>query len=79
MSRMLRSATAVLVISVLACGSLQALPLAAWGAPFDNDRGNVLTAIVEWIGSIFAERPDSAAPASDRPKEGSIMDPDGND
>ena len=79
MSRMVRSAATVLLFSLLACSSLQALPFATWIPPSDTDRGNVLTAIVEWIGSIFTGPTDSTVPASARPKEGSIMDPDGND
>ncbi len=75
MSRMFRSAATALLISLLACSSLPALPFAAWMPP---DRGNVLTAIVEWIGSLFTGRTDSTAPDSAQPKEGSIMDPDGH-
>lgn len=78
MPRMVRSAATVLLFSVLACSSLQALPFSARISPSDTDRGNVLTAIAEWIGSIFAELTDSTATAPAQPKEGSIMDPDGN-
>jgi hypothetical protein len=78
MSRMLRSAATALLISLLACSSLPALPFAAWMPPSDADRGNVWTAIVEWVGSILTGRTDSTAPDSAQPKEGSIMDPDGN-
>lgn len=79
MSRMVRSAATVLLFFLLACSSLQALPFAARTPPSDTGRGNVWAVIVEWIGSIFTEPTDSTVPASAQPKEGSIMDPDGND
>ena len=79
MSRMFRSAAAALVISLLACSSsLSALPLVAWASPADTHEGNLLTAVAEWIGSIFTDRTDSPVPDSTQPKEGSVMDPDGN-
>lgn len=78
MSRIVRSAATVLLFSLLACSSLQAFPLATWMSSSDTDPGNVLTAIVEWIGSIFTEPTDSAAPPWFQPKEGSTMDPDGH-
>ncbi len=78
MSRTFRSASTVLVVSVLACGSLQALPLTSRASRADPERGDVLLALVDWIDSLLGKKgTDPSLPALSQPKEGSIMDPDG--
>ena len=54
MSRMFRSAAATLLLFLLACRSLPALPLVAWTLPAETQGGKILTAVAEWIESIFS-------------------------
>ncbi|HEV8577981.1 MAG TPA: hypothetical protein VGX68_02770 [Thermoanaerobaculia bacterium] len=75
MSRKIRFAVA-LTLAVLTCGSLGALPL---GSPIASaERGDFLTAIVEWIVSVFVpEQPSEGAPKPAQLKDNGTMDPNG--
>lgn len=78
MFRIARFAAAVLVVSILTSGSLEALTLASPRGFVHRDRGSVLEAIVEWIASIVLPgRPAPNDPVSSQTKEGSQLDPDG--
>ncbi len=77
MSRTVRFASTLLILAVLTCGSLGAWPLGVPMAPAETSGGDFLTAVVEWIGSIFApERPAGDNPVP-QAKEGVCIDPAG--
>lgn len=78
MSRRTRFASALLVVVVVTCGSLSALPLGPRPVPAESTRIGFLTALVEWIASVFSpDPPIGDATASVSPKEGSSVDPHG--
>jgi len=74
MSRPVRSAAALLILAALTCGSLGALPFGPRITPAENARGDFLTAVVEWIVSLFAHGPASGTPQI---KDGVHIDPSG--
>ena len=79
MFRIFRFAAAVLVVSTLTFGSLEALALTSPRGPVQRDRGSLLEAVVEWIAAIVLPgRPTPNDPVSSQTKEGSQLDPDGH-
>lgn len=78
MSPKIRFASAVLVVAALACGSLGALPLGPDRVVPERGWGGILTAVEQWIVSLF--RPEPPARPVHKPvqtKAGSQMDPNG--
>jgi hypothetical protein len=79
MSRKLRFAAALLILASLTCGSLGALPLGPRITPAESARGDFLTAVVEWIASLFALEPAvGKVPTLPQTKDGVHIDPSGN-
>jgi hypothetical protein len=78
MSRKIRLAAALLMVSSLTSGSLNAFPLAH--SPVFADRGTgSLTTLVNWIGSFSSgAKPHGKVPKPVRSKIASQLDPDGN-
>jgi len=79
MSRTVRFAATLLILVSLTCGSLGALPFGPRIVPAENGRGDFLTAVVQWIASLFAPDPATDDPPKPPPytKEGSGYDPHG--
>jgi hypothetical protein len=76
MSPKIRLVSALLVIAVLASGSLGARPLVPHQRISESD--GVLTAIVEWFVSLFTpDRPTEPVHRRTQTKAGSQMDPNG--
>ena len=78
MSRSVRFAAALLILAALTCGSLGALPFGSRITPAETARGDFLTAVVEWIASLF-DRGLSAGkiPTAPQTKDGAHIDPSG--
>jgi hypothetical protein len=79
MSRMVRTAAALLIFASLTCGSLGALPFGPRLAPDEGGSGSFLAAVVEWVTSLLApDRPVRDTPQPPPPtKDGHIADPSG--
>jgi len=78
MSRKIRFAAALLILASLTCGSLVALPFGPRVIPAETARGDFLTAVVEWISSLFAKQPSvGRVPAPPQAKDGAHIDPSG--
>jgi hypothetical protein len=78
MSPKVRFAAALVILTSLFCGGLNALPLGPRATPAEESAG-VLTELVQWIVSFFSEsRPDGKAPEYPQTRIGSQLDPDGN-
>jgi|GEM_PF-3564066 len=80
MSRSVRFAAALLILAALTCGSLGALPFGPRITPAETARGDFLTAVVEWIASLFVgdrHTGDVAQPSQPTAKDGSTLDPHG--
>jgi hypothetical protein len=78
MSRKLNFIVALLILSSLCLGTLNALPLQP--APASVHEGGVLVAVMDWVASLFSlDRSQVKAPKPPRPtKYASQMDPNGN-
>jgi hypothetical protein len=76
MSRKIRFAAALLILSSLSLGSLHALPLLHPGvAPHE---GGTLMAVVDWLTSFVpGSKPHGKAPSHSRPKSSYAVDPNG--
>jgi len=80
MSRSVRFAAALLILAALTCGSLVALPFGPRITSAETSRGDFLTAVVEWIASLFvADRHTGnvSQPTQPTTKDGSNLDPHG--
>lgn len=78
MSRRVRFASVLLILGALTCGSLGALPLGLRPVPAESTRIGFVTAVVEWIASLFTpDRETGRAPAAAQPKGGTNVDPNG--
>jgi hypothetical protein len=76
MSRKIRFAVALLILSSLSLGSLSALPLNP--AQAIGQEGGVLVAVVDWVASVFSlDRSHAKAPRHSRSKIAAQLDPDG--
>jgi hypothetical protein len=77
MSRKLNFIAALLILSSLSLGTLNALPLHP--APASVHEGGVLVAVVDWIASLFSlDRSHAKAPRHPRAKVAAQLDPDGS-
>ena len=77
MSRKIQVATALLILSLLACGSLNASPLGHQALPGATGSG-VLATLVEWIGSLLPwGHPHGKAPHQSQSKGTFTVDPNG--
>jgi hypothetical protein len=78
MSRKLQFVAALLILSSLSLGTLNALPLHP--APAPTHEGGALMAIVDWMISLFSwEGPHGdKAPKHPQTKYASQLDPDGH-
>jgi len=78
MSRKLNFIAALLILSSLCLGTLNALPLHP--AQATAQEGGVLAAVVDWVASLFSlDRSQAKAPKPPRPtKYANQMDPNGN-
>ena len=81
MSRKLQFVVALLILSSLSLGTLNALPLHP--APASVHEGGVLVAMIDWVASLFSlDRSQAKAPKPPRPtrptKYANQMDPNGN-
>jgi hypothetical protein len=78
MSRQVRFAAVLLTLAAFTCGSLGALPFGLRITPAEDVRGDFLTAVAEWISSLFVpERPAESAPKQPQSKDTGTMDPNG--
>lgn len=78
MSRTVRFAAALLILASLTCGSLGALPFGSRLIAAETGRGSFLTAVVEWIASLFVrDRSSGDVPAVPQTKDGTYIDPHG--
>jgi hypothetical protein len=77
MSRKLQFVAALLILSSLSLGTLNALPLQP--APASVHEGGVLVAVMDWIASLFSlDRSQARAPKPPLPtKYANQMDPNG--
>jgi hypothetical protein len=76
MSRKLQFVAALLILSSLSLGTLNALPL--YPAPASVHEGGMLVAAVDWIASLFAwDRSHGKVPRHPRAKVSVQVDPDG--
>jgi len=77
MSRKLNFIAALLILSSLCLGTLNALPLHP--APASVQEGGVLVAVMDWVASLFSlDRSQAKAPKPPRPtKYASQLDPNG--
>jgi hypothetical protein len=78
MSRKIRLVAALLVLSLFALGSLNALPL---NHPSELAKGgtSTLLAVVDWIASLFSwDRPHGKVPPHLQDKGLAQVDPDGH-
>lgn len=77
MSRKLNFIAALLILSSLCLGTLNALPLHP--APASVHEGGMLAAVEDWIASLFSwGEPHGNAPKHPRLKYASQLDPNGN-
>jgi hypothetical protein len=77
MSRMVRFASALLILASLTCASLGAVP-PRFSSPPVEPAGSFLAAAVEWLASLLApDRLAGTAPQRPQPKEGGVIDPSG--
>lgn len=78
MSRKLNFIVALLILSSLCLGALNALPLHP--APAVSYERGVLAAVMDWVASMFSlDRSQAKAPKPPRPtKYANQMDPNGN-
>src|SRR5436853_4989008 len=76
MSRKLNFIAALLILSSLCLGTLNALPLHP--APASVHEGGMLAAVEDWIASLFSwERSHAKAPQHSRSKIAAQLDPNG--
>ncbi|MFL6264188.1 MAG: hypothetical protein ACJ76Y_31265 [Thermoanaerobaculia bacterium] len=77
MSRKLQFVTAVLILSSLSLGTLNALPLHPAQA-FGHEEC-MLVAMVDWVAALFSlDRSHAKAPRHSRSKVAAQLDPDGS-
>jgi hypothetical protein len=77
MSRKLNFIVALLILSSLCLGTLNALPLHP--APASVHEGGVLVTVVDWITSLFSwGKPHGNVPKHPQSKYASQLDPNGN-
>ena len=77
MSRKLHFVAALLILSSLSLGTLNALPLHPAQATVHE--GGVLVAVMDWVASLFSlDRSHAKAPRHLRSKYASQLDPDGH-
>jgi hypothetical protein len=77
MSRKLQFVAALLILSSLSLGTLNALPLPPAHAV--SHEGGVLVAVVDWVTSLFSwDRSQAKAPRPPRSKIAVQVDPDGS-
>ncbi len=76
MSHKIRFAAALLILSSLSLGSLNALPLHP--AQAVGHEGDVLVAVMDWMASLFSwGKPHGNVPKHPRLKYASQLDPNG--
>lgn len=76
MSRKLKFIVALLILSSLSLGTLNALPL--YPAPASVHEGGVLVAVMDWVSSLFSlDRSHGKSPRHPRAKVSVQVDPDG--
>jgi hypothetical protein len=77
MSRKLQFVAALLILSSLSLGTLNALPLNP--APATVHTGGVLVAVMDWAASLFSwGKPHGSVPKHPRSKIANQLDPDGH-
>ena len=77
MSRKLQFVAALLILSSLSLGTLNALPLNP--APATVHAGGVLVAVMDWAASLFSlDRSHAKAPRHPQSKIAAQLDPDGH-
>jgi hypothetical protein len=72
-----RFGAALLIVSTMTCGSLGASPL-SHRAMLGDDGTPTLTALVDWVSSLFWGGLHGKTPKPPRSKYASQVDPDGN-
>jgi hypothetical protein len=77
MSRKIRFAIALLIISSLTAGTLKAVPLGHPTMPADREAG-AFTLFVDWVVSLFSSSPPPAERLP-RSKVASQLDPNGHE